>query len=370
MNVVQTGGVYQIYGDGLEAYPKLPAKVYDVGFSKMTGFFLTVHHDLTVNEEKIYGNYQRKVSKVLRGFEVASRNFGIILSGPKGVGKSLFAKILSNDAIKKDLPVIIVSDYIPGVSKFISSIDQEVVVIFDEFEKTFAKTDDANPQTEMLSLFDGLDTGKKLFVVTCNAISEVSDYMLNRPGRFHYHFIMDVPDADEIRDYLTDKLDPKYHDTIDKVINFSVMGKITYDCLRAIAFELNLGYSLEETLEDLNISRDDSARFDIVVELNDGTEIIEYGMSIDIGNSKPFGRWFHVRDGGCNRDVWYSFYPSKAKLTKNNDLIVSEVFDVHLDDMDWSSDEQKKKEMFKEKMFAVKRIRLVRQTFDNFKYAV
>ena len=51
-------------------------------------------------------------------------------------------------------------------------IEQEVMILFDEFDKTFGsiKAADgmADPQTEMLTLFDGLSQGKKMFVITAN----------------------------------------------------------------------------------------------------------------------------------------------------------------------------------------------------------
>ena len=90
------------------------------------------------------------------------------------------------------MPVIIVDTYIPGLANFIEEIEQEVMVMFDEFDKTFGgvnKSDGmADPQTELLTLFDGLAQGKKLYVITCNNLNTLSDYLVNRPGRFHYHF--------------------------------------------------------------------------------------------------------------------------------------------------------------------------------------
>lgn len=118
MNIVHTGAIYQIFGDGMETSEKLPNKVFDVNFSKMQGFFLTAYHDLEVTEEKIYGTYKNKVDKILNGFAISNRNFGVILSGPKGVGKSLFAKLLSIKAREKNMPVIIVSHYVPGIADF------------------------------------------------------------------------------------------------------------------------------------------------------------------------------------------------------------------------------------------------------------
>ena len=59
----------------------------------------------------------------------------MILSGHKGIGKSLFAKLLSIEAIRNGIPVIIADKYIPGIAAYIESIDQRVMVLFDEFDK-------------------------------------------------------------------------------------------------------------------------------------------------------------------------------------------------------------------------------------------
>ena len=145
MNVVQSGSQYQIYGESLKTYNELPVRSYDVSFHKMMGFFLTARPNLEANEEKIYGNHRAKVKKVINSFNLSSRNFGIILSGQKGIGKSLFARLLAMDAIEAGLPVITVTEYVPGIANFLGSIEQQVVVIFDEFEKTFGKNDDVDP---------------------------------------------------------------------------------------------------------------------------------------------------------------------------------------------------------------------------------
>ena len=185
MNVVHSGDQFQIYGDALKTYEKLPLGTYEINFHKMMGFFLTAHSELVVNEEKIYGSSPMKVEKVLRGFQSVDRNFGVILSGRKGIGKSLFARQLAIRAKDYNLPLIIVPTYYPGIADFISSIEQEVIVLFDEFEKTFANQEHSNPQEEMLPLFDGIDSGKKLFIITCNELHKLNSYLLNRPGRVH-----------------------------------------------------------------------------------------------------------------------------------------------------------------------------------------
>lgn len=291
MNVVQSGDTLQIYGDSLRTYDKLPSGTYEVGFSKFSGFFLTTHSELEI-KEKIYGCTEQKVEKVLRSFSRVDRNFGIILSGRKGIGKSLFARLLAVHAKAIELPLILVNTYYPGIANFLSSIEQEVIVLFDEFEKTFADRDAAKPQEEMLPLFDGLDGGKKLFVVTCNEVNKLNTYLLNRPGRFHYHIILNNPNPDEIREYLSDKLEEQYHPLIKKVVGFAANTNVTYDILRAIAFELNSGYSFEETLADLNISKEDTPRFDIIAEFADGSQWHCDNEGIDMFDSTQRYYWF------------------------------------------------------------------------------
>lgn len=309
MNVVRSGDTYRIYGDSLSTYAQLPAGAYEVEFSQLSGFFLIKHNDLEVKEEKVYGSTERKVQKVLRSFSQTDRNFGVILSGRKGIGKSLFARLLAVHANRIGLPLLLVTAYYPGIANFLSSIEQEVIVLFDEFEKTFASKGESTPQEELLPLFDGLDGGKKLFVVTCNEVNKLNSYLLNRPGRFHYHFILSAPSHDEIREYMTDKLEEQYHHLIKKIVNFSVSTELTYDILRAIAFELNNGYSLEETLADLNISKESVPTFDTVLEFEDGTQAIALNNKIDLYSEDEVQLWLYIQTGKKDKYVRLDFRP-------------------------------------------------------------
>lgn len=314
MNVVHSGNQFQIYGDALKTYEKLPLGTYEVNFHKMMGFFLTSHSELVVNEEKIYGSTPLKVEKVLRGFQAVDRNFGVILSGRKGIGKSLFARQLAIRAKDYGLPLILVPTYYPGIADFISSIEQEVIVLFDEFEKTFASQENSNPQEEMLPLFDGIDNGKKLFIITCNELHKLNSYLLNRPGRFHYHFVLGNPNPDEIKEYMTDKLKPEYHHLIKKLIGFSLNVDLTYDVLRAIAFELNMGYSFEETLMDLNISKEGTPKFNIRVEFSDGSCRTVNGQRINTYSNERVYVWFNDKSGHSGDSIRLDFTPSDIVL--------------------------------------------------------
>jgi hypothetical protein len=271
MNIVSAGNRYMIYGEEVKTYKILPAKTYKVCFSKMSGFYLTEHNELMVNE-KVYGDHPKKVDKVINTFENLNRNMGVILSGEKGVGKSMFARLLAQKANAKNLPLLIVDYAYPAIEDFLSSITQECVILFDEFEKIFKQDKDNNydPQENLLSLFDGIDNGKKLYVITCNETRKLNSYLLNRPGRFHYHFVIEAPTNDEIKEYLMDNLNDDAIHWVDKVISLNGVVNYTYDILRAIVFELNNGYDLSETLNDLNIERNRFMYFDVFVQFTNG----------------------------------------------------------------------------------------------------
>lgn len=279
MNIVNSGDRFMVYGEEVKTYKSLPANTYALDFDQMKGFSLKIHNDLIVNE-KIYGPYAKKVQKVMNSFNAYNRNLGIILSGPKGVGKSVFARLLAEEGKKVDLPLIIVSNNYPGLSDYISSIQQECIILFDEFEKMFSKgftdirgKEGPGEQDSLLSLFDGIDNGKKLYVITCNNYSDLSTYLLNRPGRFHYHFKLNPPMSDDIREYLNNNLIDDAKKYIDEIVTLSNLSTFTYDILRAIVFELNQGYDLEESLQDLNIERDAKLYLDMSVTFANGITI-------------------------------------------------------------------------------------------------
>lgn len=294
MKCISVNREYSLHEGSLEIHDKLPAQPYYLRFAKMKGFYFEAQDGIEIKEDKVYGVHNEKIRKVLNGFQRANRNFGVILSGYKGIGKSLFAKLLSKTAIENGYPVIIVDQYIPGSANVIENIKQEVVVLFDEFDKTFANIKaadgEASPQDTLLSMFDGMSNGKKLFVITCNSLSNLSDYLINRPGRFHYHFRFDFPTLAEIEEYMKDKLDSDYYGEIEKVKHFAVRVDLNYDCLRAIAFELNSGIPFEEAIRDLNIMNMSRELYNLTLYFVDGTIMTSRRVAIDLFNKTEENR--------------------------------------------------------------------------------
>ena len=162
MKAISIGTRYEIHNDSLKAYDALPAKTYTVRFAQMSGFYLEERTDLAV-QEKVYGVHTEKVNKVLKAFALFQRNMGVILSGDKGIGKSLFARCLCEQAVAAGHPVIIIDQFVPGIAAYIESIEQEAVFLFDEFDKTFgeirAGDNEANPQSRLLKAFLVISTG-------------------------------------------------------------------------------------------------------------------------------------------------------------------------------------------------------------------
>lgn len=272
---------------------------------------MSTFDDIVVSE-KVYGVHIQKCQKVLKSFEIFERNLGVILSGAKDIGKSLFAKMLSAEVIKAGYPLLIVNCYIPGIADYLTSIQQEVVVLFDEFDKTFYSSKERDsmndPQSEMLTLFDGLSQGKKLFVVTCNELKNLNNYLVNRPGRFHYHFRFEYPTNEEIKEYLQDKIPESAYGEINKVIQFAQKVDLNYDCLRAIAFELTLGINFENAIKDLNILNLSQELYYVTIVFNDGTKA-RRTLNIDLFNDNEVRYEFE----DCNKYEFYAeFNPSDS----------------------------------------------------------
>ena len=315
---------YKVYGDGLVIHGKLEPAVYTVQFGEMTGFYLKKHAPLTVTE-KLYGQHEAKISKLVRSYDQFERPMGVIFSGAKGIGKSIAARMLCEQMMAKGLPVIMVEQNIPGITSFIDSIQQECVVLFDEFEKNFKlygrndSDDDSNDnqQDRLLSLFDGTSSNvKRLYIITCNNVTELSTFLVNRPGRFHYHIRWHYPTMAEVEEYLKDKVDEKYHDRIPAVLDFSHKVQLNFDCLRAIAFELNLGEHFEDVIDDLNIKNVENYDCDIHLQLKDGRTFIVQGETIDLFQNKKTSRRLYAAtlDNGHRDVVYVRFVPANITL--------------------------------------------------------
>ena len=282
-NIIATGSTYRIFDESVMVHNHLPVGTYKVRFNPMAGFSLQKVDDLRSSGEKAYGTLEKRVKKIIRTFQNTTRSLGVLASGDKGMGKTMMLRTLADKARNElALPVIIVDSNAPGLADFIDTIGESIVV-FDEFEKVFRIDDDGeDSQSQFLGLFDGMSATKRMYVVTVNEINRVSDYLINRPGRFHYHLRFDYPQADEVREYMGDNGIPS--DQIDKVVSFTNVTNVNYDHLRAIAFELRSGEDFHEVISDLNIKRTERVRYQIELIFDTG-KIVSSLAFLDFGDS-------------------------------------------------------------------------------------
>jgi len=239
----------------------LPPKVYTVRFNPIEGFHLGITKDKLELPEKIYGNTPQRVQKCIDTYIDRNNSTGILLTGDKGTGKTLLMSLLANQIIEQlNMPVILIKDPYAG-SQFTSFIENigECALVFDEFGKMYSSgdrhsnNDSEVPQTSLLSLMDGVDKTKRMFILTENSEFDINDFMLNRPSRVYYHFKYRKLDEPSVIGYCED------HDvsraTTKDIVDLQRRSRIfSFDMLQTIVEEhLRYNESVEDITEDLNI---------------------------------------------------------------------------------------------------------------------
>ena len=147
--------------------------------------------------------------------------------------------------------------------------------------------------------------------MTCNELYKLNEYLINRPGRFHYHFRFEYPSANEIREYLTDKLQQEYQKEIDNVISFSNKISLNYDCLRAIATELNTGLTFCDAIKDLNIVNTEQQSYNLMLRFKNGVSFKAKDISMDMfGDDGDKNVYMYDNKGRNNVDI--TFNPCNA----------------------------------------------------------
>jgi len=309
----------------LKMEDRLPVDTYQVSFHPDMGFYLTVAQPFTM-PSKLYGDTEKMADRILNTYEDRPGTTGVLLSGVKGSGKSLLMKRAAQKALLKNIPVIIVNAAYSGTSfnSFIQSIEQETVIIFDEFEKVY---NEQEKQEQLLTLFDGVYSSKKLFILTANDAYKINSYMNNRPGRIYYAIEYRGLTPEFIREYCDDILTDKGY-TNQIVLFASLFQDFNFDMLKALCEELNrYGEPLKEALHVLNIKHERSYIYYDVTVIVDGEKVSkDYVGTTSVNN--PFGQSsFVVGYNDPNKheddeDAWIEHVcePYDDKTIKSGDL--------------------------------------------------
>lgn len=210
--------------------------------------------------KKVYGDSEKIASRYLNTFKHKKSNLGVLLTGLKGTGKSVTAKIT---CINSELPVILITEPFggDGFKSFLSNITQPIIVFIDEFEKVYY---DTSVQNGFLSILDGIFEGKKLFLFTSNEKGNINQYMINRPGRVHYLREYNALESAVVEEFIDDNLINKENKNgLLEVI--SILGNITMDTLTALIAEMNLyEETAREAIKEVNL-RPERVSYDVEV---------------------------------------------------------------------------------------------------------
>ena len=255
---VKNGNDFDLIQDGnMDLHAVLPPGTYSVSSAPMRGYYLTKVPDVKVNN-KIYGNVEKKADRILNTFYSRQQSTGVLLSGLKGTGKTMLSKRLCEKAREeRGVVTILINEPHRGeaFNRFISSINQPTIIIFDEFEKVYQE----ESQEELLTLFDGVYPSQKLFLITTNAEYAISEFLLGRPGRIFYKFDYGSLPKEEIREYLEDNMVDK--SKVGNVLKATVLIKnVSYDILKALCEDVNRypDDKVSEVLDYLNIEKSTS----------------------------------------------------------------------------------------------------------------
>lgn len=230
---------------------------YAVSFSDLKGFFLTEREELDL-PKKIYGG-SNFPDRVLNTYNSFKKGMGVLLSGPKGTGKTVEAKSI---CIKSNMPVVLLTTGYSGgdFAEFLESIKTPSVIFIDEFEKVYDEEDKRN---FFLSVMDGVAKSRHLFLLTSNS-SDIGEFFDSRPGRVRYHKRYNFLSEETICEIIDDRLNHK--DKIETVKEqLSILPQLSVDSLVCIIDECNLYNELP---------KDFSSFFNVVAERPDSYAVV------------------------------------------------------------------------------------------------
>lgn len=272
----------------------IPKGVWIVESTPLGELFLKKIEEEFSFDFKIYGLESEFMDRVVKTYKHTSGNMGVLLNGVKGTGKTITGEILAN---KLGLPIIMVTHPYPALNSFLSSIQQDLTVLIDEYEKVYKGQigEDYGDDEELvkggdstlLSLMDGVLKTKyrKAFILTTNR-TWINDNMLNRPGRIRYLKQFTDLTKEQIMEIIDDCLVEKQFKE-DLVTFLKPLKIITVDIVKSIVSEINIHKEAPEVCcKDFNLEfKDETYTVYKMVEAKARTKAKEIVLTDSLHNA-------------------------------------------------------------------------------------
>jgi SpoVK/Ycf46/Vps4 family AAA+-type ATPase len=210
----------------------LPRGVYKIMVDPYENLYLSHIQEKFTFPYKVYGIERSFIDRVKKSWKYTTGNMGVVLNGLKGTGKTVTAEIICNEV---ELPVIIVPFHHAKLVSFLNDIQQDVIILIDEYEKIYD-----GYKTSLLSIMDGaLNTQHRMmFLMTTNDL-DIDRNLLQRPSRVRYVKMFTDMSLEVIMEVVDDLLE--YEEYREETIQFiSELPIITMDLVKSVIQEVNI----------------------------------------------------------------------------------------------------------------------------------
>lgn len=269
-----------INAESIKLQEVIPNGIWKYGFSQLGGSYLE-KAEMNLSHGKIYGESEKIANHIVEAYKKsdASKNLGVLMSGGKGLGKSLTAKLII-EQLKNEKPIIIVDTYTVDLPDFLNKIEN-CVIMLDEFEKVIPSENEEEGcgptgQESLLSVLDGTSGSKgNLFILTVNNTFKIDENMKSRPGRIRYHYRFKTSTKQTILNYCEDMLEDK--SKMEEIANSLIATNfVSMDIITAVVDEVNKfpETPISEILDYMNIEVSEQEALITLVVKNSKEEVV------------------------------------------------------------------------------------------------